>query len=68
MSMTEPKPANVICPVCYEEYEFFMDDDGDWVVDAEWWFTPTIPFLDSRHCWLKASGYHYNKTEGKWVK
>lgn len=62
------KPENVSCPVCSEEYEFYLDDDGDWVVDTEWWFTPHVTFLDSRHCWLKASGYRYNKTEGKWVK
>lgn len=62
------KPANVICPVCYEEYEFFKDGDGDWVIDAEWWFTPTIPFLDGRYCWLKASGYHYDQANQKWVK
>ena len=62
------KPANVCCPVCYEEYEFFKDDDGDWDIDSEWWFTNTIPFLDSRFCWLKASGYRFDKAQGRWVK
>lgn len=62
------KPKNVSCPVCCEEYEFFLDADGDWEVDAEWWFTPTIPFLDSRHCYLRATGYRFDETQGRWVK
>lgn len=62
------KPKNLICPVCSEEYEFFLDDDGEWDIDTTWWFTPEIPFLDSRHCWLKASGYRFDRTQGRWVK
>jgi hypothetical protein len=62
------KPENVTCPVCQETYEYFLDADGDWDIDAEWWTLPTIPFLDSRYCWLQASGYHFDKTQGRWVK
>jgi len=62
------KPDDVTCPVCQETYEFYCDADGDWDIDAEWWATPTIPFLDSRYCWLKASGYRFDKTQGRWVR
>ena len=67
MVIDETKPKDVTCPVCDESYEFYLDDDGDWVVDTEWLFTPHVTFLESRPCWLKASGYLYNKKEGKWV-
>lgn len=62
------KPENVNCPVCSAEYEFYLDAEGDWDIDSQWWATPEIPFLDSRHCWLKASGYRFDTTQGRWVK